>query len=211
MDSIKAVIFDYAGVLSLHQPEADIRRMEALIGLSGTRFLEPYWGCREPYDRGVQDGPTYWRAVARAAGRALTPEQVQALIEADTASWIHLHPAMVGWVRRLHEAAVPTAILSNMGMELRQHVEQHFDWVRRCTHRTFSCDVRQVKPEPGIYTHCVEGLGVRPSEALFLDDREVNVRAAQALGLRALLFTTPEALAEQLRALPLPALMPSAA
>jgi putative hydrolase of the HAD superfamily len=211
MDSIKAVIFDYAGVISLHQPEADVRRMEELSGVSGARFLEAYWGCREPYDRGTQDGPAYWRAFAQAAGCTLQPGQIQALIEADTASWIHLHPVMVGWLRRLHEAGVRTAILSNLGVELRQHLEQHYDWIRRCAHRTFSCEVHLVKPEPGIYRHAVEGLGVKPAEALFIDDRVVNVRAAEALGIRAVHFTTPEALAEQLRELSLPGLLPVAA
>jgi putative hydrolase of the HAD superfamily len=109
----------------------------------------------------------------------------------------------VRWVRGLQERGVRTAILSNMGLELRQHVGQHFDWVRGCAHQTFSCDVHQVKPEPAIYRHCLEGLGVKPAEALFIDDREVNVRAAEALGIQSRLFTTPEALAGQLQGLPL--------
>jgi hypothetical protein len=60
MTTFKAIILDYAGVLSLHQPEADLQRMEALSGISGGRFQDAYWGRREPYDRGVQDGPMYW-------------------------------------------------------------------------------------------------------------------------------------------------------
>ncbi len=211
MESIKAIIFDYAGVLSLHQPEEDVRRMEALCGVSGQRFLDAYWGGREPYDRGEQDGPTYWEAFARAVGCELSDEQVRALIEVDTASWVHLNPVMVEWLRRLQSSGVRTAILSNMGRELREHVGRHFDWCGDFAHQTFSCDVRRVKPEPEIYTHSLEGLGVAPSEALFIDDRAVNVQAAERLGLHGHLFTTPEELASRLRGLPLTAHVPLAA
>jgi HAD superfamily hydrolase (TIGR01509 family) len=53
---------------------------------------------------------------------------------------------------------------------------------------TFSGDVLLIKPEPAIYEHMLRGLGVTASEAMFLDDREVNVEAARALGINAIRF-----------------------
>ena len=38
-----------------------------------------------------------------------------------------------------------------------------------------------MKPTQAIYEHCLAGLGVRPHEALFLDDRSPNIEAAQDL------------------------------
>jgi HAD superfamily hydrolase (TIGR01509 family) len=49
-----------------------------------------------------------------------------------------------------------------------------------------------VKPSPAIYQHAIEGLSVAPAEALFLDDKQVNVDGALAVGLHAELFTTWE-------------------
>jgi FMN phosphatase YigB (HAD superfamily) len=46
------------------------------------------------------------------------------------------------------------------------------------------------KPDPAIYRYTLEKLGVRPEETLFIDDRQENVEAATALGMKALLFTT---------------------
>ena len=37
-------------------------------------------------------------------------------------------------------------------------------------------------------THLLRGLGVPPSDALFVDDREQNIKAAQALGIRSIQF-----------------------
>jgi putative hydrolase of the HAD superfamily len=67
------------------------------------------------------------------------------------------------------------------------------------------------KPEPAIYLHTLHELGVEPDEALFLDDRLVNIEAAQALGIHAILFSNVARLRADLleagleRELPLPA------
>jgi putative hydrolase of the HAD superfamily len=199
---LRAVIFDYAGVLSMHQPEDDIRRMEELSGVSGRRFQDIYWGLREPYDRGDFDGPAYWHAFGHAVGRSFSPAAIAELIEADTRSWIHVNGVVVRWLERLQASELKTAILSNMGVDLRHYVELHFDWVLRCGNRTFSCDTRAVKPEPAIYKRCLNGLGVSPEEAVFIDDRPVNLEAAEALGIRGLLFDSLEAFAKRVRAEP---------
>ena len=64
-------------------------------------------------------------------------------------------------------------------------------WLPEFDARTFSCEVGVCKPESEIYRDCLKKLGTQPSEVLFLDDREPNVRAAEALGLHAVLFTDP--------------------
>ena len=48
--------------------------------------------------------------------------------------------------------------------------------------------------------HCLSGLGVKASEAVFLDDRPENVDAAKKLGIHAILFQTPEGAAADLAA-----------
>ena len=58
-------------------------------------------------------------------------------------------------------------------------------------HLTWSCELGISKPDSAIYWHTLEKLGVSAEEALFIDDLQENVRAAEALGLQAILFTTP--------------------
>jgi FMN phosphatase YigB (HAD superfamily) len=43
-------------------------------------------------------------------------------------------------------------------------------------------------------------LGVRPGEALFLDDREINIHGARNLGMEGLVYSTPARLREDLAA-----------
>jgi FMN phosphatase YigB (HAD superfamily) len=64
------------------------------------------------------------------------------------------------------------------------------------------------KPEPAIYRHVLNELGVQPEETLFLDDKLVNIEAAQALGVRAIQFSTVEKLRKDLIAAGLGAELP---
>jgi len=51
-----------------------------------------------------------------------------------------------------------------------------------------SCRTGVRKPDPEAYLGAARALGVSPSECLFVDDREPNVRAARELGMPALRF-----------------------
>jgi putative hydrolase of the HAD superfamily len=45
------------------------------------------------------------------------------------------------------------------------------------------------KPNPGIYTHVLENLGINPSETLFIDDSLQNIEAAAGLGINVIHIT----------------------
>ena len=55
-----------------------------------------------------------------------------------------------------------------------------------------------LKPDPAIYHLALERFGLKPDEALFVDDRVINVEGAQAVGMRAHLFEDAEGLRERL-------------
>jgi 2-haloacid dehalogenase len=57
-----------------------------------------------------------------------------------------------------------------------------------------SGDLRLVKPDPAIYRHVLDQVGVAPTSCLFIDDSQRNVAAASALGIRAHRFTDAAAL-----------------
>jgi putative hydrolase of the HAD superfamily len=186
--SPQAVIFDYGNVLSESQPAADLQAMASILGVSLARFTEIYWQFRVEYDAAALDPIAYWNMVAQTASRTLTRDQISALIEIDSRSWSHPAPAMPQWARDLRAAGMRTALLSNMPCSVRDYILQ-CAWLPDFDVRVFSCEAGICKPEPEIYRNCLSQLGVQPSEALFLDDREANIRAAETLGWHAVLFT----------------------
>jgi putative hydrolase of the HAD superfamily len=84
-----------------------------------------------------------------------------------------------------------------MPAPVRDHI-LHCSWLPEFDSRTFSCEVGLCKPEAAIYWDCLNKLGVRPSEVLFLDDRESNVRAAESLGIHAILFKDASSAAREI-------------
>jgi putative hydrolase of the HAD superfamily len=197
-ESLKAVIFDYGGVLCFHPPEQEVEALAGLCGLPANDFQRIYWSLRPPYDRGDLDGPAYWQAFADAAERSYTREEVGEFIRRDVAFWLHLDRRMVDWIGHLRARGLRIGLLSNMPRDLGEHLRLHTDLLRQFDHVTFSYEVRAVKPDASIYRDATEGLGVAPREALFIDDRSANVEAAAALGIHGVVFESPGQLAEAL-------------
>lgn len=157
--------------------------MAAILDLPLERFTELYWKFRVPYDAAKLTPAGYWKTVADG----VPEEQLDALIQIDSRSWGHAAPGVAEWARGLHGAGMKTAILSNMPVPVRDYVIE-CSWLPEFHARTFSCDVGVCKPEREMYDAVLEELGARPEQVLFLDDRESNIRAAEALGLHAVLF-----------------------
>jgi putative hydrolase of the HAD superfamily len=195
---IQAVIFDYGCVLCVDQPADDRARIEALAGVDGARLWPAYWERRPDYDRARVTGQEFWGLVGERVGAAWDRARRDALIRADIASWTHMDGRMVGWLEALADAGVTVGLLSNAPVEIRDAILGGQAWVDRLAHATFSCDVDALKPSPEIYLHCLEGLGVAPGDALFIDDRAVNVEGAERVGLRAVRFVDPGDLAADL-------------
>lgn len=188
---LKAVIFDYGNVLCLPQLDSDLQEMASIFEMRSAEYAPLYWRDRYPYDEGRLTPEAYWEAVAHQAGKPLTAANLADLRRLDIQSWRRPSPPMVHFAKSLRAAGIKTAVLSNMPLDLRRYLPAHEPWFPEFDHLTFSCDVQITKPQPGIYHHCLDGLGVRPGEALFLDDREDNVDAAREIGIHAAVFRTP--------------------
>ena len=144
--------------------------------------------------------------LAKEAGATLRPGQLQAIHELDLAMWSKVNSSMVEWMAQLRLSGMKVGLLSNMHPGMVAHCRKQFAWIGEFDFVTFSGEVRLIKPDPAIYEHTLRGLGVTPSEALFLDDREVNIRAAQALGIHALRFESVEQLRSELESAGFPVL-----
>lgn len=196
--SPSAVIFDYGNVLSLSQPAADTQAMARILDVPLARFSELYWRFRIPYDAAALTPEEYWNTLADTAGHGLAGEQIAALVEIDSRSWSHPAPATPAWARALRAAGLRTALLSNMPGTVRDYV-LGCSWLPQFDVRVFSCEAGVCKPAPEIYADCLQRLALPPGEVLFLDDREANIRAAEALGLHAVWFRNASAAALEIR------------
>jgi putative hydrolase of the HAD superfamily len=190
---VRGVIFDYGNVLSLPQPVSAVEEMAGICHIPVELFRQGYWQDRLAYDRGDVDATQYWKQHAHTAPVKLSAEQIARLVFVDSEGWSHLNAVCVDWVRLLHSAGLRLALLSNMPLELKNHLLGRQEWFSCFDHLVFSCDVHMVKPDSRIYQHCLKLLQLPPHEVLFLDDKPENVRGAMDLGIHGLIFDSTEA------------------
>jgi putative hydrolase of the HAD superfamily len=194
--ALRAVVFDYGMVLSgPPDPKAHAELMR-ITGLPADKLDPLYWADRHAFDEGKLTGQECWRDIVRKAGLTLAPSAIAELVDWDARMWLTLNPAMLAWAAALKARGLLTAILSNIGDTVQQAMERELNWLSRFDVLVWSYQLRMAKPDPAIYRYTLERLGLQPAETLFIDDREVNVEAATALGMKALVFTT----VDQLRA-----------
>ena len=194
--ALRAVVFDYGMVLTGQPDPEAYAAMLRVTRLSRDRFESLYWTDRHAYDEGKLTGIGFWQKLLADAGLQQDQQIAEELNQWDARLWTTQNPAMLAWQQQLTQHGVLTAILSNMGDNVLEKIERDFDWIHRFDVLVWSFELHMAKPDPAIYRHTLAKLGVRPEEALFLDDKLVNVEAARALGMQAFQFST----VEQLRA-----------
>ena len=206
--ALRAVVFDYGMVLTGPQdPEAHAALLR-ITGLPLERFETLYWADRHAYDEGKLTGIAFWEKLLREAQLNLALETVDELNHLDARMWTTQNPVMLDWQLRLKQRGILTAILSNMGDHVLANMKREFDWLPRFDVLVWSFQLRMAKPDPAIYHHVLNELGTRPEETLFLDDKLVNVEAAQALGIKAIQFSTVDNLRADMKAAGLDAELP---
>jgi len=197
------LILDYGNVLSRRQDERWFTPAARLVDTSPEALRAAYWRHRLDYDSGLPVAD-YWRRVLAEArpdhAGPLSERDLAWLIRSDVESWVHYDEDVWRVAEEFRTSGGRTAFLSNSGPEVMARVradhplEAHFHAV------IVSCEVGLSKPDPRIYRLCLERLGLRGPETLFVDDRADNVESATGVGLRTLQFDGPDALA-RLRAL----------
>ncbi len=189
--NLRAVIFDFGNVLCRPPTEQQLSDAAAVCGVTVEEFVHAFWRNRREYDRGM-DAREYWSELAKFIGRAFDDSTLQDLMRREIAFWSHFDARVLSWSDDLRHAGLKTGILSNLPRTLGESLRaepgflDHFDQV------TFSYELGVIKPEPEIYHHAIQRLGIEPAQALFLDDRAENVQGALVAGLHGEIFTTWE-------------------
>ena len=139
-------------------------------------------------ERGEMTLPDFEERLAAALSARTGQAQVaEGLLERMFAHFEHA-PDMSALVRRARAGGLRTALLSNSwGNDYpRDGWAEMFDVV------VISGEVGMRKPEPQIFTHTLDLLGLAAHESVFVDDFALNVTAAVEMGMVGVLHTSYE-------------------
>ncbi len=96
-----------------------------------------------------------------------------------------------------HQTWPPRTVVSG----LPGHVPHDYGFLRYFEDIVVSGQVKMHKPNEDIYDYALARFGLRPQEAVFVDDLPENVETATRLGLHGICFTHADALEAELQAL----------
>ncbi|WP_329165051.1 HAD-IA family hydrolase [Streptomyces sp. NBC_01717] len=184
----KIVLFDLFGVIARHQRPGALEELAARCPAPTDAFTTAYWACRPPYDAGRQSAPEYWAAVLRWLSLPVDSDTIEDLRLTDIDSWSRIDERMVAYVQSLRDVA-EVALLSNIPSDHADAFLAAQPWLHNLDHVAFSGKIKAAKPAPAAFHHCVVAMRAAPADFLFIDDREENVRAAQATGMNGHVFT----------------------
>lgn len=193
---IRAILFDYNGVIVNDEP-LHLKAYRALFEAEGIPLTDAdYYACLG------MDDLTFSRAAYKRAGKDATDEQLRALIERKTESYVELIkddlplcPGVVTFVK----ACARRWQLAIVSMARRVEIEPVLE--RAGLSNSFAAlvtaeDVRACKPDPAGYLRGLELLNegqrgasqslIAAAECLVIEDAPAGIKSALAAGMRSL-------------------------
>ena len=204
-----AVLWDFGGVI-LSSPFEAFRRYEAEAGLPkdfirGLNARNPdtnAWAKMERSEVSLAGFVELFEAEALAHGHRLDGWRVLQSISGD------IRPQMVEALRRCKAAFRVACITNNMkageGPGMARSPEKAkavAEIMALFEHVVESSRVGLRKPDPLIYRHACDLLGVAPENCIYLDDLGINLKPARAMGMRTIKVGDPDVAIAELEAM----------
>jgi epoxide hydrolase-like predicted phosphatase len=198
MTKITTVIFDVGGVLHASN-NATVKDLAQELQLEESA-VQQIWKDQIPLlGSGQIDETAFWQQVKAAHGIRQV-EVAENLLGRAFAQTLVPHAKVLALVTELRRLGLKLAILSNT-IEPHARANRQAGYYDGFDRVLLSHEVGLRKPDPAIYQHALDELGIEPEQAVFIDDDPANAEAATKLGMKGITYTSPEQLATDLRAL----------
>ena len=167
---IRALIFDYGGVISKPQNLDSVQEILQILGTDENSFRGVYYAQRKNYDNGQLSGKEYWLNILQYFGLEANESKVNTLIQEDVRSWAQINGPMIRFIEERRAEVEKLAIISNMTRDTLTYIKNHFEWLKVFDEQIYSCEIGINKPDIRIYEFCLRSLDISAQECLFVDD-----------------------------------------
>jgi epoxide hydrolase-like predicted phosphatase len=193
---IKAIAFDYGGVIELNEGDL-IQKIVKSLQIGKEDWHKVYYSLNYLCNTGKKS----WEEVALLTAQKLNASDaqisnMQEIIKAskDTKK---LNLELIEIIKDLKNKEYKIGLLSNNSLDLRkklfdQKILNLFDAV------IISAEVGYQKPQPEIFEILFKTLGVKKNEMIFIDDSERSLEGADDLGYLPILYKDNKQLLEDL-------------
>jgi len=178
---IKAVIFDYGGVISDGGAGIEVTsRLASNLAISKVRATELWDLVWSNFMKGKIDEDELWKRVEAAYGKPINVSHRQVFN-----TWEHMlpRPEVMELVDQLKNHGYIVGMLSNVVPPTEAIIRREgaYQIFKPCI---LSCNLGFAKPDQEIYDELLRQLpGLKPSEILFIDDNDYCLTPAEAMGI----------------------------
>jgi putative hydrolase of the HAD superfamily len=197
MAEVPTLFFDVGGVLLTNGWDTGSRRAAAdEFGLDYPEFQTRHEMLKTAFETGRLSLDGYIRKAVFHRERAFKPDEFKAFMFSRS----QVLGETLEWVRTLTRAGKCRLFtLNNESRELHEHRVKRFGLDNVFQGFLVSCYLGQAKPDEGIYLGALGIAACEKGDAVFIDDRALNVEPAYALGLNAILFQGLDGLRDSLK------------
>lgn len=185
---LKAVIFDLNGVFILSPKLSD--RFEKDFGVPTSEFL-PVLARVMDLVRRPNAGKAFlhWEPELRKWGVQMSEDEFwNYWFKGEKPS-----SEMISLAKEIKERGIKVITLSNNFKE-RADYYSHYPWMDLAVDKSyFSWQTGFVKPDIEAWKRVLVDFNLKPEEVIYFDDQEKNLVSAESLGIKSILFSSPEA------------------
>ena len=207
---IDTIIFDIGGVLAKGGHRGIIWEWleqnktispELIKEFRFGRFREQEWGAWQDYKIGKCSHDDYWQRTLENTGLESRTAGIAKLV------WDGFSKCSpecgTKFLPLLKEKGYRLAVLSNHVKEWGWAVVEQLKLKDYCNPIIISADIGMKKPDEEIYEYMLKAVEreSEPYKCLFIDDKIENTKAAEKLGIKAILFKNPGQLENKLKTL----------
>ena len=185
MNSIKTVIWDLAGVV-LHTVKGTFNSLLAERLDVPLNDIERLISSKENdlWDLNEIDDDAFYTFLLEELNM---PMEKKSILRKFVLKDFYIDQEILAYIKKIRKSFT-TVLLTNFPAHVHDFLKT--DWIvdGAFDHIIASCDVKLLKPDPAIYTLTLARIGCLAEESVFIDDREVNVKAAEKLGINGIVY-----------------------
>jgi len=192
---ITVVFFDFGGVLAEEGFRDGLLSIARHHGLDPQEFLKTAVDLtfNQGFVTGKLDVKMYWQMLREKTG-IHAPDDA---LSHEVLSRFTVRPWMLDLVKKLKQASIRVAILSDQTKWLDEFAKKHgfFQLFERIFNSYY---LGMCKRDLALFDYVVAEMRVKPEEALLIDDNQGNIERAKQRGLQGILFQTRESFESEL-------------
>ena len=201
LNHVKAIIFDFDGVINMNERNGEFRWQENLErdwGLAPADF-NPKTFNRDFEAEVIPGNKKVAKHLIETIPERLNHENVEEFIAYWFSRDMHPDDEMLSLVQQVKDIGIDVHIGTN-NEPRRAHQIWHEAGMVNYFHRFFTAGhIGKAKPFAGFYNHIEQALGLKGSDLLMVDDVEANVEGARTCGWHGHHFENIEGLQSALK------------